>query len=98
MFTRYTTLSFLKPYGNVTSCLIESVGVSGKLQPLLTGTTLWNDVFAGVYFCRLAIFLCFAETNFCDFDRVVFVAGNYLLQFSLSFIYNAVNFRQKDRG
>ena len=37
----------------------------------------------------------FCGTNFCDFDRVVFLAGNYLLQFSLSSIYNAVNFRQK---
>ena len=26
--------------------------------------TEWHEIFAGVYFCGLAIFLCFAGTNF----------------------------------
>ena len=25
--------------------------------------------------------LCFAETNFCDLERVVFLAGNYFCDF-----------------
>ena len=30
----------------------------------LGGYTVWHEIFAGVHFCGLAIFLCFAETNF----------------------------------
>ena len=44
---------------------------------------------------RIDDFFLFCGTNFCDFDGVVFLAGNYLSQFSLSSIYNAVNFRHK---
>ena len=27
---------------------------------------MWHEIFAGVYFCELAIFLSFARINFCD--------------------------------
>ena len=30
---------------------------------------------------RIGDFLCFAGTNFCDLDRVVFLAGNYFCDF-----------------
>ena len=32
--------------------------------------------FCGSLFLRIGDFLCFAETNFCDLDRLVFLAGN----------------------
>ena len=35
-----------------------------------------HEIFAGVYFWGMAIFLRFAGTNLCDWDRVVFLAGN----------------------
>ena len=45
---------------------------------------LWHEIFAGIHFCGLAIFLSFVGTYFCDLDRVVFLAGNYILLFSRS--------------
>ena len=38
-------------------------------------STVWHEIFAGVYFCGLAIFLCLAGTNLCDKDSLVFLAG-----------------------
>ena len=36
-----------------------------------------HESFAGVYFCGLATFCaCFAGTNFCDQDRLDFLAEN----------------------
>ena len=32
--------------------------------------------FAGVCFCGLDIFFCFAETNICDEDTLVFLSEN----------------------
>ena len=37
---------------------------------------MWHESFAVVYSGGIAIFLCFAGTYFCAWDRLVFVAGN----------------------
>ena len=37
---------------------------------------VWHEIFAGVYLCGLAIFLCFAGTDFCNKDRLIFLAEN----------------------
>ena len=37
---------------------------------------MWHEIIVGVYFLQIGNFLCFAGTNFCDQDRLVFLAGN----------------------
>ena len=44
-----------------------------------TEGTVGHEIFAGVYFCGMAIFWRLAGTNFCNWDRVVFIAGNYYM-------------------
>ena len=41
-------------------------------------------------FLRIREFLCFARSNFCDQDRLVFLSGNYFLRFSKSTQYPAL--------
>ena len=43
--------------------------------------TAWHYIFAGVQFYGWAI-LCFAGTNFCDWEKLFFLAGNYFLLFA----------------
>ena len=38
--------------------------------------------FCGSLFLRIGDFLCFAGPNFCDWKRLVFLAGNTFLRFS----------------
>ena len=38
--------------------------------------------FCGSLILRIGVFLCFAGTNFCDWERLVFLAGKYFLSFS----------------
>ena len=40
--------------------------------------------FHGSLFLPIGDFFCFEETNFCDWDRLVFLAGKKLLRFSES--------------
>ena len=36
----------------------------------------WGTKFLREFNLRIAVFLCFAGTNFCDWKRLVFLAGN----------------------
>ena len=44
---------------------------------------MWQGIFEGVYFCRLAIFFYFAGTNSGDQDRLAFLA-HWELIFAIS--------------
>ena len=41
-------------------------------------------------FLRISDFLCFGRTNFCDYDRLVYLSGIYFLRFSKSTQYPAL--------
>ena len=60
------------------------------MHPLKKISTVWHELFAGVYFCGLVTFLCFAGNNFRDWDRLFFLAGNNFLRFSESTQYPAL--------